>query len=393
MFDKKENRLVLPLSPVLRPIRRPQRFREGLCLFISFAVVGQILLGYYYCSLYLPSSKSSLAQNVANSTLGFSSIYAVSRKDSPRRQSLLDAAALTSLDITIPVQPSWTKEDTTRIKAAENSTVNEGSARAWLGHLNALEEFLKSTDETALIIEDDVDWDTRIRTQQIPQTAYAIRELLESHQGYYGNPDLWDIIWLGHCGDSFSASQGSNMSVIKAFNDPTMPNLDELHPWTQNFLHKIGAKQNQQRLVYKSVRPLCTFAYAVNRASAFRILNELAVGEPLRPTEHPCRAYDVRLLEGCRDEGYRCITVNPELFHHSELDSEIAQVADDGSIGDADTPRREIVVDSPTTNIRCSARSRRWKDIRNSIVDPSKSAELMVRELAESPDNCYIDDF
>lgn len=328
----------------------------------------------------------------ANSTLGFGGIYAVSKKGSPRRQSLLSAGSLTSLDIIIPTQPIWTDEDVAQIRAPENSFVDRGSALAWLGHRNALEKFLKSTHDTALIMEDDVDWDTRLRTQQIPHTAYAIRELLNSHTGYYGNTDLWDIIWLGHCGDYFNASKGSEISVIKSYTDTAMPDLEGLHPWTRGFLEGIGADQNQQRLVHASVQPLCTFAYAITRKAAERVLNELAVREPSRGPDHPCKAYDVRLLEGCRDEGMRCISVNPELFHHSGLGSEIALVSEGKSVEEGDTSSQERLVESSTTNIRCSARSRKWKEIQDSVTDPGLDAEEFVRDLAERSAECYIDD-
>ena len=285
----------------------------------------------------------------------------------------------------------WTDEAVARIRAPQNSFLDRGSALAWLGHRNALEEFLKGTDDTALIMEDDVDWDTRLRTQQIPQTAYAIRELLDSHDGYYGRTDLWDIIWLGHCGDYFDAREGSGIAAIKSYNDPAMPHREELHPRTREFLEGIGADQNQQRLVHTSVQPLCTFSYAITRKAAERVLNELAVREPSRGAESPCKAYDVRLLEGCRDEGMRCISVNPELFHHSNMGSEIAKVSDNNFVDSAEAPSQEQIVVSPTTNIRCSARSRKWKEIQDSVTDPGIDASEFVRDLAELSTQCYID--
>ena len=390
MFDTKGNRISLPMT--LMPTRRPQYFREGLCLFIALAILAQLFFAWQYCVIDLPSWAHHHDQS-ANSTLGFGKIYAVSRKASPRRASLLNAASLTGLDITIPVQPVWSDEAVASIRAPVNSAVDRGSAMAWLGHRNVLEKFLKSTDETALIIEDDIDWDTRLRTKQIPQTAYAIRELLDSREGgYYGSSDLWDIIWLGHCGDYFNRSKGSDIPSIKSYNDPAMPNREELHPWTRNFLQEIGAKENQQRLVHQSVRPLCTFAYGITRRAAERVYNDLTVREPQRDTEHPCKAYDVRLLEGCRDEGLKCISVNPELFHHSDLGSEIAQVTEQRASENVESSQ-EALTESVTTNIRCSARSKKWKEIRKSIDMPDIDAGALMRELAEQSTNCYIDDF
>lgn len=384
-----EKQMTLSASPMLRSTERRQCLRQGLCILGAVAVLGQLLLVHHYFSTNL--QPWSHLQHAANSTLGFGAIYAVSRKDSPRRQSLLSAASLTNLDIVVPAQPTWKESDINTIKAPQNSSLDRGSVLAWLGHRNALKTFLQSTDETALIMEDDVDWDVRLRQDQIPQTAYAIKELLGPHyEGYYGNTDDWDVIWLGHCGDYFNASRGSDLSIIKSYHDPTMPDLDKLHPWTRDFMHGIGADQNKQRLVHESVSPLCTFAYAITRAAAERVLNEIAVSEPTRDSSRPCRAYDVRLLEGCRDEGLRCITVNPELFHHSATSSEIAQVSANThlvQLGQGNGPD-----ESPANNIRCSARSRKWKEIQDRITDSTMNAEIFVRELAENSPHCYIDD-
>lgn len=387
MFQAK--RITLPTSPVLRPVKRQQYTREGLCILGAIAVLGQLFLAYQYFSINLQPRYHTQAP--ANSTLGFGGIYAVSRPDSPRRQSLMSAAGLTNLEILIPTQPAWSESDIASIQAPANSSLDRGSVLAWLGHRNALETFMRSTDETALIMEDDVDWDVRLRQDQIPQTAYAIRELLGSHSGgYYGNTNNWDIIWLGHCGDFFNASQGSNLSIIKSYHDPAMPDFDNLHPWTKDFMNGIGANENKQRLVHESVSPLCTFAYAITRAAAKRVLTELAVSEPIRDSEHPCKAYDVRLLEGCRDEGLKCISVNPELFHHSSMNSEVARMSEKPSTKTAKQPQE--LPKTPTTNIRCSARSKKWKEIQESIADMSIDTDMFVKDLAEHSPHCYIDD-
>ncbi len=104
----------------------------------------------------------------ANSTLGYGRIYVISTPDSPRRKLLVHAANVTEMDLTIPVQPQWTEEDQDKFRLRENSTLGRGSLLAWLGHLHALREFMASGAETALLLEDDVDWDIRLRTQQIP---------------------------------------------------------------------------------------------------------------------------------------------------------------------------------------------------------------------------------
>jgi hypothetical protein len=134
------------------------------------------------------------------SLIQFGAVIAVSRQQSSRRDGLLLAANITELDITLPVQPLWTDEDVSRLRSANVSSLTRGSALAWLGHLNALRTFLTSDYSTALIVEDDVDWDIRLRTIQIPVTASAFRSLTSNFntneadvRNYWGSTSKWDI--------------------------------------------------------------------------------------------------------------------------------------------------------------------------------------------------------
>jgi hypothetical protein len=80
--------------------------------------------------------------------------------------------------------------------------------------------FLNSSLETVFVLEDDVDWDIRLRSVQIPLAASAARTLLPPQRQlllhpltripqdriqYRGNHNAWDLLYLGHCGDYFNA--------------------------------------------------------------------------------------------------------------------------------------------------------------------------------------------
>ena len=77
-------------------------------------------------------------------------------------------------------------------------------------------------------------------------------------------------------------------------------------------------------------------------------------------------AYDVRVLEACRDLGMRCWSVAPELMRHLGAESEIASV---------DTGRADQVASSDreggtnTANIDCGVRS-------NEAFSPEKPERL-----------------
>jgi hypothetical protein len=66
---------------------------------------------------------------VANSTLGFGAVIAVSRQGSKRRHALVQAANVTEID--------WTEGDLQRFIDGQEDA-QRGSILAWLGHRNAL---------------------------------------------------------------------------------------------------------------------------------------------------------------------------------------------------------------------------------------------------------------
>ncbi|KZF23152.1 glycosyltransferase family 25 protein [Xylona heveae TC161] len=333
-----------------------QHRRVQLAL-LSFLCLIAIYIFFKSSSLAFDQSFEPTELQPANETLGFGAILVVSRAGSPRRESLIRAANLTELEMRIPPQPVWSSEDITALQAGESSTLDRGSALAWLGHLNALRWLLNSGIETALILEDDVDWDIHIRKTQIPRVGHAIRQMTSSKNSFYGNLQSWDILYAGHCGDFFEAERAKTLTM-QTFPDESVPPMRKLHPFTQRFLSALNLGE-KTRMVHHSVSPLCSFGYAVTRQSAQRLLNDLAGREP----QKGCPAYDVRLLEACRDEGMRCWSVNPELFHHTEAPSEIAIQNKANENDPSQSSELNLKLESP--NIECGARTFRWTEGRS----------------------------
>ncbi|KAL2354650.1 hypothetical protein BJ546DRAFT_1060943 [Cryomyces antarcticus] len=336
--------------------RRGRRGRRGRRYLLVSLLCCLSLFLYFNASSHSPSSSYLQFKHLpaANATLGFGAVLVVSRPTSPRREGLLIAANITEIDISIPRQPSWADENVRGVQAVEHSRIGRGSALAWLGHLNALRWFLDSGLETAIILEDDVDWDIHLRTSQIPKVAAAVRQLTNqpsSSPYYYGSPNDWDILYLGHCGDIFKPERWTADVPRMALPDDTLAWRKTMHPKTQAFLRSIHVKE-KVRLVHKSIFPLCTFGYAVTRSSAHRLLHDVA----RREQDGGTVAYDVRILEACRDLGFRCWSANPELFHHMQAPSEIASVETGGGVDDEGRLMGEF--GKGTTNLACGARSR-----------------------------------
>ncbi|KAF2087577.1 glycosyltransferase family 25 protein, partial [Saccharata proteae CBS 121410] len=307
--------------------------------------------------------------------LQFGAVLAVSREGSPRQQDLLFAADLTGINISVPEQPIWTEEDLHNLYAERGSILSRGSALAWLGHLNALRWFLDSDLSTAIILEDDVDWDIHLRTAQVPLVSENLRKLLNSSATYWSDLSAWEILYLGHCGDFFPPDDLTTMQHA-IFHDDTLLPHDKMHTETRHFLRNLAFAE-ETRMIHRSRWPLCTFGYAVTRASAHRIFNELAV----REQNGGCQAYDVRILEACRDLDYRCFSVNPEIFHHVSVPSEIAGVNE----GIDPQGRLQRQHSEKTPNLACGARSKSF------YTDDEATMEYLREEVGVKG-HCLVDD-
>ncbi|KNG45757.1 glycosyltransferase family 25 protein [Stemphylium lycopersici] len=372
-----------------------------------------VLIGIWYHSRdtdriyleWLSSIESQPTKIPANRTLGFGAVVVVSKEGSSRRRPLIQAANVTDFDLTIPRQPEWTEGDVQRFINGQPDA-QKGSILAWLGHHNALRWFLDSGLETALILEDDVDWDVRLRSVQIPLAASAARQLLPpsrsqhpyvnyhtNHTSYWGDQDAWDLLYLGHCGDYFDIveedgpktdRQNFNLTAMphKLYTDPTLPAWLNLHPFTQTLFRLLGMPEGT-RVMHRSKFPLCSFGYAVTRPAAERLLNDLA---PPKLKKNGARAFDVALLHSCNkgentpsptpewqqskssttpsqrskypSPGLRCWTLNSELFHHmpgrSEIDTIGALAGEDPGLPPVDSAAQaQVIYRNETTNIDC----------------------------------------
>jgi hypothetical protein len=116
--------------------RSPSRLCRRTVVFALF-----VFFLFYELSRSLSNGDSHGVVSAANATLGFGHIYVVSKPGSPRRPSITQAANVTGLQFTIPVQPVWTEDDKDSFRAPQNSSISGGSLMAWLGHLHALREY------------------------------------------------------------------------------------------------------------------------------------------------------------------------------------------------------------------------------------------------------------
>lgn len=108
-----------------------------------------------------------------NRTLGFAAIYAITTNTTWRVQGIKAAANLTGIDVEFFYPREVPEEEVEEFRiSSEGHEIGRGKALAWLAHLDMIDHIIGKGLETALIIEDDVDWDMYVREQMF-QVAEA----------------------------------------------------------------------------------------------------------------------------------------------------------------------------------------------------------------------------
>ncbi|KAK2741930.1 hypothetical protein FQN57_005489 [Myotisia sp. PD_48] len=333
----------------------------GLALFVGFLYILFQLGNSEYPrnpTSYIHRSDSSLLDDAKNSTLGFERIYVINLPErTDRRDALLLMADLTGIKLTfIEGVRGNVVPDKALPPEASHATMKDATIGSWRGHLNALVHMLEHDVSSALIMEDDIDWDVRIKTQMrdYARASQALTQPLANNPTKFAdssfidprhntNPaqndlkyealprtatprnspygDNWDVAWLGHCGVTFpnlankerlEVSQGLPRGRVIRHNDETVAEHHHLSALTKE--DDIRSVMPQHTRVYHHVKGvICSLAYGVSRRGAQSLLNEFGLKKFNEP-------YDLILRDAC--EGIKgrarhiCLSVQPQLFNH-----------------------------------------------------------------------------
>lgn len=323
---------------------------------------------------------------VTNDTLGFSKIFVVGLPErTDKRDALTLTAALTGFHVDfVDGVRGETIPDKALPIGVNRDMLMETNLGSWRGHMNAIRRIVDEDLESALIMEDDMDWDVRLRSQ-LEDVARGSRMLLDSNEPNPHSPygDGWDVLWIGHCGEPFPETLDENKDkpddhpgvqymkkkyVIE--NDLTVPPPDKTTGFQDFQAHP------HTRWVHISAAPICTFAYAVSQQGARKLLFDLSV-------DHLLGAYDNALAGLCRrsvaaagegegaggDRGLdtRCVSVTPPVFFHHKARGPVAGDSDIQDVG-GDAFREK----GTTENIMWSARN----NIRNMIMGTEMESQF-----------------
>lgn len=124
---------------------------------------------------------------------------------------------------------------------------------------------------TALIMEDDADWDVRLKPSltDFARGARYIQSIPPNASLFSPYGDDWDVLWIGHCGETFPEND-DRVFVIP--DDPSVPS-------PRHIGYPLLAERyaNHTRVVHRANGPICLYGYALSQRGAQRMLWGLSV--------------------------------------------------------------------------------------------------------------------
>ena len=218
-------------------------------------------------------------QAIHNKTLGFGDVYFIHM---PGRTDKLDTLRLLTsfTNISYSIIPGVDGKEIPHV--AWPGFYKEGTRAAsitgcWRAHMNAAAAILDNNLSSALILEDDADWDVSLKTQ-LTRFALGSRHILDAPTSSeplspYG--DGWDMLWIGHCAQNKPTQPFSRFIIA---NDTTVrpANHGRWHLWTPEPTLTYDLPHNgTTRVVYRSAGGMCSYAYALSYAGARKYISEL----------------------------------------------------------------------------------------------------------------------
>lgn len=162
---------------------------------------------------------------------------------------------------------------------------------------------VKDEISSALFFEDDATWDVHLK-EQLSSFAYGSRMFSNVSNATNVIPhspygDDWDLIWIGHCGQS--PDEHDNRTFVTE-QGATVPRRHRR--WSLVSHLDDTAYPEQTRIIYPTSGAVCTAAYAVSQRGAQKLLERL---------QDAYREIDLTLADYCK-QGVRCIGVWPPLI-------------------------------------------------------------------------------
>ena len=257
-----------------------------------------------------------LTDHIMSHPFQFQKIFVLNFRDRPDKLDGFSSAAAAT-DITAETMPAIRGQDIAddTLPSTDGLPTKEGqrddAVGSWRSHLNFVREVVNRRLATALMLEDDADWDVSLKEQLhlVAQgSQYIFGSGVTKPRGQPWSPygDDWDLLWLGHCGSTIKPNDARRFIVEK---DPTVPAPGRrVNQPMRNLVNmKEQGFDNTTRVLYQTDGGRCTHAYALSQRGARRTLATLSSLRRFEP-------FDVALSRICREEArFKCLSVFPQL--------------------------------------------------------------------------------
>ena len=150
----------------------------------------------------------------------------------------------------------------------------------WRAHADVWRRLLDAPYSTALILEDDIDWDVKIHDimalvsknmKTAVSSAMGPSSPTTSSGPYYH--EYWDTLWFGAC---LSEVPDDVQKTLTVYRDPYAPVDEGLRTYDRDYFKKLQIDYPTSgpgmRAIHHAKRPICTYGYAVSRKGAERLL-------------------------------------------------------------------------------------------------------------------------
>ncbi|KAL2817943.1 hypothetical protein BDW59DRAFT_175352 [Aspergillus cavernicola] len=299
----------MALSTSQRGVARLFLYAVGVIVIISFIFWPPIS----YPSVTVPGESQGASDHlhsITNGTLGVQKVFAISlpsRLD--KRDNIVLGSSVSDFHVEFidGMTPDQINPKTYPYNwNYEHRPVEYAARRA---HVNGMQQIVSERLGSAIIMEDDADWDVSIKTQ-LQSFAIAVRALQGPDDSTSGSPygHDWDILWLGHCGLECK----TNVPSFLTPNDPTiLPPRHFLPYWRDP---PLLDRPDDSRLTCTISDGVCSIVYAVSFRGAQRILAALSVNPSGIADQIDIGAqFDVSLGRMCGNGYLRCFASYPSL--------------------------------------------------------------------------------
>ncbi|KAG0160170.1 hypothetical protein PDIDSM_7697 [Penicillium digitatum] len=158
----------------------------------------------------------------------------------------------------------------------------------WRAHMNALINVISNDYSTALILEDDADWDVSLKSQlgEFARGLHALQGTkFVSKEAPYGMD--WDLLWIGGCASGPNANETSFYAIPM---DPQVPRVHHRATWggpTKKWKEQYPElAEDSTRFIYRADMGCCMFGYAVTTKGARKIVSAPSVDHLNKPVDN-----------------------------------------------------------------------------------------------------------